>query len=322
MSKEIKHIPVSQIAHSIDNNGRLATKLLSYDPDLAQSIFQANHTDMEPLVVVAIEDDKEATACLGRTQELLDALDLGEKGKTVDVSVEDGDDATSVVKHAITADNLSIPVDSKINFRAEAGHRRLLHFYLKWLTTGEDDLLACRVTDAKTGKDLSRVENMIKQVGVQAVSDQDIYAITYAMLEDGTIRREVDLRNKTGLKRTRAQKIFGLAVKGHMFPKFDKQIREDKIQIGDKAVTLKSLPNGIGSKIKACKNFKQIQECLVENVKPSEKAPKTMSGSTIKDELMDRACEEVQALLEAICNNEAGDAIEAIMKLNEAFLED
>lgn len=319
---KIAQIITSEIANSILNGGRPFTEV-AFNADLAQSIFQTNKTASEMLTVVPVKAD-ERDQFINKTQALLDNLDLGDKGvRTVVESLPVEDDEEDKTKHwKVAQDLLTIPVDSKIKYRVVAGHHRLLHFWIKLLITGVNEELYCKVLDSKDESELamSEAENLVKNTGVTKITDLDIYGICYNMIKAGRVHREVDFRKATGLKRTRAQKSFGLALKGTMYPEFHAEIVEGRVQVGESFCTITELPNGIGSTIGKCRDMAEIRQKLEEKVtlKTGEKT-KAIGSGDIKDILLGRASGPIHDLLTAIVEGRRDDAVEACVIASAAF---
>ena len=232
MSKLVQY-KTSELANALYNCGRPSG--VTYNADLAQSVFQTNKTRNETLTVVAIKADQRKQY-VERTQSLLDSLDLGEKNQAIIVEsleVADGEEEKRKL-WKVKKEELILPVDSKIKASVFAGNHRLIHFIIKLLVTGVDEVLWCQVVDTEEEAiEISESENLIKNVGVTKLTDLDTYTICYNMIKRGRIAREVDFGKATGLKRTRCQKVFGLAIKAQNEKAFHAEIMEGRIQVGE-----------------------------------------------------------------------------------------
>lgn len=320
-SYKMAQIPTNAIFHG-ENHGR--KEAILFNPVLLTSIFQVNHTDSQPLLVVEITRD-EARELHAKSQANLDGLVLPEKGFTVSTSSEN--EEVEVIKHLINKSDLNLPAFDETlpkYYQVYAGHCRLNVLQIKQIMTNQTDLNVCRVVDdIDQAKKLSILENGIATTGRTDLTNFDVWAIGLELLKKDIVGNEKSFYTALGVTRAYGQKLFGLAQKCKAYKKLESMVRKHQVPLAAPAegmeqeyLDLKRVPNTLTGGLKKVTTFEDTLRVITEKVKvKGEKAPNAVSGAVMR-EIAGGATGEIAELLMALAGGEEQKAREAVTLLS------
>lgn len=338
-----KLVPSDVIANVVKNYGRMS-EVYDFNQELFISMLTSNTSIITPIVVFPI-GKKRAKACCEKTNTMLRSLlsKFEEKARVIkyDVAGETENPETGeITKTEITKEVSLVPKqlemghEDKVEYAVYAGNMRVSMAHIVRLLTGRNMTFSCIVAkDEAEAIKLARMENVSRETGVTELTNKDYYLLILDLIKDGLVHRECDL-TPYGVKRARAQKLYGLCQKAHTVDGVHEQIMGDKIPSGDGFITINQLPAAFGSYLRKQDNtLEAFYEACTLKCKPRKAgdvgAGKSMSGPDIK-ELLGSCRSEVAALLSGLLANDAGavsqarahiEKMIALAKTTEEYLE-
>lgn len=302
MSK-LKQILVSEIVPNVTNHGRLVSSATP-SKELLVSIFTANHTATQPLIVVKIDDKK----AIPEMEQLLAKKLL--VLKDYNMSLPFGDKKVKMDERTT--------FDYKIQpkYSLFAGFSRLTGFHAKLALTGQNDLVWCLEVDSEEEAiELSRAENAIRNTGVTRVSQKDIFAMALAMVKGCQVTTESEFGRKTGFTRNYTQRVWSLAVMANRLPEIEKQVLSDNL--GDAGVKIEDIPHTLSKKMLDSGSVEAANALVVEEVasKAGNKA-KAVSGKEILQIAEMASDSQIRTLLIAIASGATDLAKVTVGELN------